>query len=97
MSQKNNCGHCNWHDKILGDKIYCLVYDEWYDKGKNTCDHFLTYNGDLLRDDRSRRALALRERIDAEKLQRQNRRLKIIITIMSVILTGLVSFLLTLL
>ena len=96
MSLKNNCGNCNWRDKFLEDKTYCLVYNEWYDRMNYTCEHFLTYNNDLLRDDRSRRALALRERIDAEKLQRQNRCLKIIIAIMTVILTGLISKLLSL-
>jgi hypothetical protein len=96
MSQQNNCGSCNWHDKILQEQTYCLVYDEWYDGKDYTCKHFLTYNSDLLRDDRSRRALALRERIDASKLQKQNRRLKIIIAVLTIILTGLVSRLLSL-
>ena len=68
---KPSCGHCNWHDEIKQNKVYCLFYDQWIDKNF-PCENFVEYSY-LNREERSRRASEARIKIEAKKREEKER------------------------
>jgi len=71
MSQQN-CGNCNWHDEIKQKETYCLIDDRWYDI-RHSCANFVRYSS-MNREERSERARALRERLEAKAKEQRDKR-----------------------